>query len=201
MNITRQYSIKRTQEFYIHGFSQIYFRIHFPCTQISPGFKLCFLKLLLLLYSALFSELLCYIRCNIYIYTDAVKFVKVWCKLIFEFSFIFLVLKYPWGSSFVGLSFYIIYYTHIQYCLCITIVMEKRQRSDVKLSESLTSLALIWAQVGAPWNPSDHHSTIVLRGIRGHAIGPHSAEKRQLLGQPMWVFPVWTKVHCLNCAR
>ena len=167
VNITRQYSIKRTQEFYIHGFSQIYFRIHFPCTQISPGFKLCFLKLLLLLYSALFSELLCYIRCNICIYTDAVKFVKVWCKLIFEFSFIFLVLKYPLGSSFVGLSFYIIYYTHIQYCLCITIAMEKRQRSDVKLSESLTSLALIGAQVGAPWNPSDHHSTIVLRCLKG----------------------------------
>ena len=44
--------------------------------------------------------------------------------------------------------------------------LEKQQRSDVQLSERLASPAS-WGPIWAPpWNPSDHHSTLVLRGLR-----------------------------------
>ena len=44
--------------------------------------------------------------------------------------------------------------------------MEKQQRSDVQLSGNLNimgSNCVMWT----PWKPSDYHSTIVLRGLRG----------------------------------
>ena len=45
---------------------------------------------------------------------------------------------------------------------------EKRHRSDLWLSERLASLGIMAAQLRAPLKPPVHHSTIILRGLRGY---------------------------------
>ena len=58
-----------------------------------------------------------------------------------------------------------------------------------------------------PWNPRDHHSTIVLRGLRGSIyydgiyFFPHYAERYQPLGQPMQVFRVGRLQNFFQIAR
>ena len=50
---------------------------------------------------------------------------------------------------------------------------QKRQkRSYVQLSERQASLCMMGDRLRAPWNPSDNHSTIVLRGSRAAFIWP-----------------------------
>ena len=52
--------------------------------------------------------------------------------------------------------------------------MEKKniQRSGVQLSERLGSLGIMKGQIVGPPKSLEHHSTVVLRGLRGPSIRP-----------------------------
>ena len=67
----------------------------------------------------------------------------------------------------------------------------KQHQSDVQLFERLASLVSVGLNWGLPWNPLDHHCTILLRVLES----PHYAERRQSLGQRIELFPVWYH-HC-----
>ena len=74
---------------------------------------------------------------------------------------------------------YIYTYINIYSNICTNILKEeenwriiarltKHQRSDVQLSERLASLSKHYSPTeDSPWIPSNHHSTIVLRGLVG----------------------------------
>ena len=64
----------------------------------------------------------------------------------------------------------------------ITTMLEKLH----PLSESLASTGIMRGQLRAPCNPSDHHSTVILGGLRrGLELFLHYTERCQSLGQWM----------------
>ena len=72
-------------------------------------------------------------------------------------------------TFFLGVEFFYFYSSTKTITKGCLVRMGKQQRSDVHLSERLASLDIMRA-------PSDHHSTIVLRSLRGGT--PYCNEKR-----------------------